>query len=818
MAMTSNKENIIYEEDDEEEEVFFGEVSEKEKRKASKYAKRRTIVFTPGFRNDRKLMRYTMDPARLAALTEETGASGCDTEEKAYADDKENVCSAGNGHVNITSDLVDSEEKNGNNSNNSALDASGDLFDSITETEVKEDNAQTTPGDDAQVTELTNMVPKLDLSNEQEIHQIESFTDSRKTPAIVLMASEKNSKGTPVTEGSAAFVEETPMAELHPSEKCEEASEADDFVEETPTAQLKNTSDDVGEREKCDARTEEIATTVDDKSEECVGEVPIVHLESNQMPMQNVELEEEDKTVSVECKDSLQNVGQTPILSLKFPIDQYDNTPPVDPGKLIENPVETPTVQFKNGINPFEGTPTILNHANGNVEETPTVQFKKPTNNLEETPIVNYKHLEEKMDETPTIQLKTQISDKEETPTVNFKKPDEVVEETPTIQFKKLTSDMEETPTVSFEKPEKNVDETPTVQFKTPIGNGGNIEETPTIQFNKPTNDIEETPIIQFKKPTDDIEETPTIQFKKATEPIFDFRKPAEQETPTVSFKKSEENMEETPTIQFGSLTTDTTETPTVNFKKLDDVKGENEIINGKTISCHMEENESVGSINSKETLNMGTTPDCSSVNCNTKDVLADSTKDANYSETPSVKSKVIPNTLRFDTPREQQNKDSHETPRVNVKTNGKDATAHSAPNSARIGFKRSSTSAFQATPGNTQSIPKPCSLNLSPFGAHHSNGDTGITSPSFVFKETNFSPTLTVKDVKRPNTLPMSLDMNFGNSQLSFDIHEKEIMGDEGSSEQLLKPFAVGGTNEQYLNSELPSTPKDLPIFQRYG
>ena len=179
MAM-ENKENIIYEEDEEEDEIFFGEVSEKEKCKAAKFAKRRTIVFTPGFRNDRKLMRYTMDPARLAALAEESsannsGGNAVDNE----SDDKENVCEAFDAKPKDTKPDVDNGnpepsatcETNGNNSSNSALDTSGDLFDSVNELNEKHECSQVSSGNDNEVDELINMVPKLDLSNENEQHK-----------------------------------------------------------------------------------------------------------------------------------------------------------------------------------------------------------------------------------------------------------------------------------------------------------------------------------------------------------------------------------------------------------------------------------------------------------------------------------------------------------------------------------------------------------------------------------------------------------------------------------------------------------------------
>ena len=179
MAMTSNKENIIYEEDEEEEEVFFGEVTEKEKRKASKYAKRRTILFTPGFREDRKLMRYTMDPARLAALAEEAGSTNSDVDDRmASSDDKENFCSVEHVERDSNGDAPDTAENNGNNSNNAALDVSGDLFDSITETDGNGENIRSAKGSDAEVNELINMVPKLDLSSEKDNLEVKQIGDT----------------------------------------------------------------------------------------------------------------------------------------------------------------------------------------------------------------------------------------------------------------------------------------------------------------------------------------------------------------------------------------------------------------------------------------------------------------------------------------------------------------------------------------------------------------------------------------------------------------------------------------------------------------
>ena len=104
--------------------------------------------------------------------------------------------------------------------------------------------------------------------------------------------------------------------------------------------------------------------------------------------------------------------------------------------------------------------------------------------------------------------------------------------------------------------------------------------------------------------------------------------------------------------------------------------------------------------------------------------------------------------------------------------------------------------------------------LNIDSLDA--SNGKCEPLSPSVTFTETNFSPTLKVKDIKRPNTLLFDSKMKFENSQLSFDFHEKEINAQEGVSEQLLKPFVPGENEEQYADSGLPSTPVDLPKFHR--
>lgn len=70
-----------------EDEVFFGPVSTPEKRKVKKYSRRKTALFVPGFRNDRKLMRYTMLPqSGLEILDEETQKENSPPENPARGD------------------------------------------------------------------------------------------------------------------------------------------------------------------------------------------------------------------------------------------------------------------------------------------------------------------------------------------------------------------------------------------------------------------------------------------------------------------------------------------------------------------------------------------------------------------------------------------------------------------------------------------------------------------------------------------------------------------------------------------------------------
>ncbi|XP_046350018.2 uncharacterized protein LOC124131000 isoform X2 [Haliotis rufescens] len=46
---------------DDENEVFFGEITQRERRRAVKYSRRRTVLYIPGFRKDKSLMRYSQE-------------------------------------------------------------------------------------------------------------------------------------------------------------------------------------------------------------------------------------------------------------------------------------------------------------------------------------------------------------------------------------------------------------------------------------------------------------------------------------------------------------------------------------------------------------------------------------------------------------------------------------------------------------------------------------------------------------------------------------------------------------------------------------
>ena len=756
MAMTSNKENIIYEEDEEEEEVFFGEVTEKEKRKASKYAKRRTILFTPGFREDRKLMRYTMDPARLAALAEEAGSTNSDVDDRmASSDDKENFCNAEHVERDSNGDAPDTTENNGNNSNNAALDVSGDLFDSITETDGNEENVRSAKGSDAEVNELINMVPKLDLSSEKDNLEVKQI-------------------------GDTDISSET-------SENVEQSESLSMSQEKINCSNLPVHSTDL--RNMCEQPAEISVVTYGNTNESFTRESSTNALQ---------------KTPTVQLMESDKDVNETPTDQAHINEGYVEETPMVH-SKQLENFVEeTPTILFKNSSEYIEETPTVefeKPDSDGKEgtealdvcrEETPTIIVNKPKECVEETPLAELKNNEKHL-ETPTIQLKYLSDDTDYTPTIQLQKYKENVENTPPILLKDQKMNMEETPTVQFLNPAEYTEETPTVVFKKPEKCS---EDTPTVQFKNPAENIEETPPIIFKKPEKCVEDTPTIQFKNPVEeetPTIVFKKPVEcmGETPTVKSEKQAESIEEGTATQLKQSMEYSEETPTIQFKPSEGVF--------ETISLKEPD--------AKLLLNI------SSNGSSIADDYIDSSKDTNWDKTPTVKSKVVPNALHFGTPHEHQNGSCDETSTVNFKTGDVNA-ALSAPNSARIGFKRSSTSAFQTTPRQIDTEPALCSLNMSPHDTVHGNKVAECTSPSVIFKETNFSPTLKIKDVKRPNTLPMNLEIN--SSQLSFDIHEKEIMAQDVSSEQLLKPFIAGETDEQYIDSGLPSTPTYLPMFQR--
>ena len=645
-----NKENIIYEDDEEEDEIFFGDVSEKEKRKAAKFGKRRTMVFTPGFRDDRKLMRYTMDPARLAALTEEASGStnSNDDEESAtqiQTEDKENVCGASeiklddckdatNGHLENTVFSYD----NGNNSNSSGLDISGDLFDSISESIGNEEYAEGLAGTDNEVNQLINMVPKLNLSKEK-----------------------------------------------------------DEFVKKSDSVTLNNKS------EESDAI-------------ECTA-----------------------SKNDAKCTNSFQEISEGHENPSRTQPEYMDETPT----EIHAKPSDCPASDEDSNVNSEEDNSgnLITNACQPDVTITPKIQL----NNIEEA-----------VEKTPTVQLRMRHECTEETPTIGFKK-DENMEETPVIG--KREENIEETPTTEFKKRENYTEETPDVQFKVPKES---IGRTPMVQ--RPEENIEETPTIQFKKAEESIEETPTVQFKKQEDNA--------DETSIIEFKRPEENIVKTPSTQSRESGLCMVGTPIVQLKKTD-VKVSNSIV----------------------------TPNI----CKSENIVDDtptvSFKQVKSEETPSVKLKAVPNTLQYDTPRELEHRISDETPTVCFKNDDVSSVA-TAPNSTKIGFKRSSTSAFQITPRKADI-----------------SSSSGVVSPSVIFTETNFSPTLQVTDIKRPSTLPVDRKIKFENSQLSFDIHEREIYAQEGVSEQLLlKPFVPGENEEQYADSGLPSSPTDLPKFYRLG
>ncbi len=72
----------------EEEEVFFGDVTNKERRKATKFDRRKTALFVPDFRTDRKMMRYTMEPSNLGQVTEDVSEQDEDDSEWEIIEEK----------------------------------------------------------------------------------------------------------------------------------------------------------------------------------------------------------------------------------------------------------------------------------------------------------------------------------------------------------------------------------------------------------------------------------------------------------------------------------------------------------------------------------------------------------------------------------------------------------------------------------------------------------------------------------------------------------------------------------------------------------
>ena len=213
--MSANKENILYDEDgeeeeeEEEEEVFFGPVGEKEKKKLAKYSKRKTILFTPGFRNDRKLMRYSIDQSNLGTVSEEMGCKGeeqvsndrCETDQTPDSGNMHRLslnandtttfemstlepigeCEEGednalhSGALEINGNQLESGTPNQNNNNASIADTSADLFDSKENSPcVVVPKSPTVIGSNGHmdssktVSDLIEMLPKLDISHSEE--------------------------------------------------------------------------------------------------------------------------------------------------------------------------------------------------------------------------------------------------------------------------------------------------------------------------------------------------------------------------------------------------------------------------------------------------------------------------------------------------------------------------------------------------------------------------------------------------------------------------------------------------------------------------
>ncbi len=192
--MGSNKENVGYEEDEEEEEVFFGEVSEKEQRIASKFARRRTVLFTPDFRNDRKLMRYTLEPGKLGSLLEE-GPGACvdsgtenvpngndvemaleivDGAEDGKPTDESIGISETDANDNKTA-CSDTNNSCGSNNQNPNLDVSSpDRSICPTNMNKSPEQCKEDENPDESVNELTEMIPRLGLSEESKAGQGDS--------------------------------------------------------------------------------------------------------------------------------------------------------------------------------------------------------------------------------------------------------------------------------------------------------------------------------------------------------------------------------------------------------------------------------------------------------------------------------------------------------------------------------------------------------------------------------------------------------------------------------------------------------------------
>ncbi len=378
--MGSNKENVLVagSDDDSEEEVFFGDMSEKEKRKAAKYARRRTALHTPNFRSDRKLMRCTMGPGELGAVLEEGGAAGDDAassvcegaehDPSCVESDAKEVNAMSNGVV------VGDTQNNVNNNSSAAMD---------TCEEGCEDSVTVTAED---VNELIELVPKLELTDTEVNGNVLTEHDCEQQVSDTASCVQRSPSP---SEGEETAAAEIPSRNESAKEKVQDKDEVSP-VETAVTASCdtESSSDASDEEAACDAQTAQPV------------ELPTV---SPEAPPHGGD--DECHSDAAVFKTPL----QTPAVSFNSPDEISFKTPAAAPqnpeGEAAETPVWRPKLM-------------------GLDTDTPTVQFKtaKPTQQTAHVHLPTAR--ESESEETPTVQLKNSCSmDPDKTPTVQFKTP-----------------------------------------------------------------------------------------------------------------------------------------------------------------------------------------------------------------------------------------------------------------------------------------------------------------------------------------------------------------------------------------------------------